>query len=145
MQKEISMYQKNQEEAMYVNQNPKKSILVVDDDDNIINVFKRFFKLRNLNVSSYFANNVDKAIKILETHHIDMILTDLKMKPMDGVDLINFIKKHNNYNIDMKKNVFIMTGFPEKDRLKEICQKDVAEIIQKPFQLSKIEKLIMEK
>src|SRR4030067_3071418 len=70
-----------------------KSILLVEDQQNVLTVLA--MELRNC--SNKFcvltAENGDRALKVLESAYVDLVVTDLKMAVMDGFDLIAHMKR----------------------------------------------------
>ena len=77
-----------------MNSDPKKQcILFVDDEPNILQGLKRLLRNRRTEWKMLFSPSGAEALKILETEHVDIIITDLRMPEMDGVTLLNAVKK----------------------------------------------------
>ncbi len=72
-------------------QNPK--ILIVDDEENILNVLKRLFRRENYQI--FTAKSGEEGLKILDEHEVDLIISDLKMPSMNGVEFLAKTKKRN--------------------------------------------------
>ena len=80
-------------------------ILVVDDSEDMLEVLRR-----NLNLKGYktfTVTNVGDAIKMLESTPVDLVITDLKMPGVGGIELIKHIRA-NYKNIE----VLVITGYP---------------------------------
>ena len=68
-----------------------KSILVVDDEPQILSALKR--ALRNQNYSVLFANDGDEALEILNQHEVNLILSDYMMPGISGTELLTQAEK----------------------------------------------------
>ena len=79
------------------------SILIVDDDIAIKESVEEYLKILNYDVAS--ALNADKALEILTSFKADIVLTDIMMQGMDGLELTRRIKE--SYDAD----VMVMTGY----------------------------------
>ena len=69
----------------------KKKILVVDDECNFRNVMAHILKGEGYKVS--LAEDGIAALKALETEIFDVLITDIRMPNMDGIELFNNVKK----------------------------------------------------
>ena len=74
------------------------------------------------------ASNGQEAIKLMEKEDFDLIITDIKMPVMDGMDLIEYTKKH----ISKKIKFIILSGFYEFEYAKKAIQYEVADYVLKP-------------
>ena len=72
-----------------------KVILVVEDNKDLLSFISRTLSIY-YNIKT--ANNGDEALKVLETEHIDIIISDLMMPIMDGKELCISIKNNLNYS-----------------------------------------------
>jgi CheY-like chemotaxis protein len=66
------------------------TILVVDDEPIVIKSCKRILKAEGYNVNS--ATSGQDAINILQEKDYDLVITDLKMPEVDGIDLIKWLR-----------------------------------------------------
>lgn len=74
----------------------KLNVLVVDDDFINLKLMETMLK-KNENVANiYEAKNGVEAIDILKKEHIDLILLDIIMPVMDGIEMLKIIKSDNN-------------------------------------------------
>ena len=67
----------------------KKSVLFVDDELNVIQGLKRMLRVLRNEWDMYFAGGGEEALDILLKHHIDVIVSDMRMPGMNGVELLN--------------------------------------------------------
>ena len=72
------------------------NILVVEDDKNLKKLMSTNLKRNNYNV--FEATNGEKALEILDTNYIDLIISDIMMPVMDGYELIRDLR-YSKYNI----------------------------------------------
>lgn len=70
-----------------------KSVLLVDDQQIFLAALVTQLMDRSNNFSILTAGNGEEALRILESHGVGLVVTDLKMPVMDGFDLISRIKK----------------------------------------------------
>lgn len=66
------------------------TILIVDDEDEIRKMMSRHFRLIGYTIES--AENGVKALEILKSKHVDVVISDIKMPEMDGVELLRNIR-----------------------------------------------------
>jgi len=111
------------------------SILVVDDELLIRDLLYDFFNNQGWDIS--IAENGEKALEILNHKNIDLVLTDLKMPNMDGLDLTNHLKETHP-----EMPVIIMTGYPSVDSAVLALRQKVADYIIKPFNINQLYKTI---
>lgn len=74
----------------------KKRILIVDDEERIRKVYKRF--LYAVSISLYDvtdAADAEEATEILVRHDFDLVILDLRMSGVDGAELFSIIKECN--------------------------------------------------
>lgn len=113
----------------------KPSILVVDDELLIRDLLYDFFTDQGWDIA--VAENSHKAIAILEDNQVDLVLTDIKMPEMDGMELTQYIKERHP-----ELPVVIMTGYPSVDTAVSALRIKVADYIIKPFNINQLYKII---
>ncbi|OQX52363.1 MAG: hypothetical protein B5M53_08770 [Candidatus Cloacimonas sp. 4484_209] len=80
------------------------SILIVDDDKYIRDMFSQIIKLRGY--TAYTAENGKKALEILSKNRVNIVLADMKMPEMDGMQLLKEVKKKYP-----ELDVIVITGY----------------------------------
>jgi DNA-binding NtrC family response regulator len=118
-------------------------ILVVDDDQNITNLLVRMIEKEGYrNVLA--ADSGKKALSLIHDNDVSIILTDVRMPSMTGIELLERIKEINDTII-----VIIITAFGSIDLAVECIKKGANDFITKPFSsdivLLAIEKAIKER
>jgi DNA-binding NtrC family response regulator len=106
-------------------------ILVVDDELLIRDLLYDFFSSRNYEI--ILAESGTKALDVLGAEDVDLILTDLKMPDMDGLEMIKKAGAVKN-----GPPVIIMTGFPSIESAIEALRLKVADYIIKPFNINRL-------
>ena len=106
---------------------PKKEhILVVDDSVNTLEVLQR--NLMSAGYHVFTASGVAEAIEILNGTPLDLVITDLKMPKVSGLDLVRHIRE-NFRNTE----VMMITGYPSVEGAVEAIKTGAEEFLPKPF------------
>ncbi len=105
-------------------------ILIVDDDTAIRESMQEFIEMADYDVIT--AMSAENAIKILKDNEIDVVITDIMMGGMSGLELTGHIKK--NYNSD----VIVMTGFSEDYSYEEAVNKGANDFVFKPIRYEEL-------
>ncbi len=71
----------------------RERILIVDDEENLVALFKRILQKEGYEVQC--ASSGEEALEKLETEWFDLVITDLKMPGMDGLELLSKAKAVN--------------------------------------------------
>jgi len=109
----------------------KKHILIVDDELSICEVIGQYLKKNDYAVS--MASSGEEAIQLLTTNTIDLVITDIKMPGISGVDLLKHIKENHQ-----TLPVLMTTGFPTLDTAIEALKLGAYDYMTKPFHLEEI-------
>lgn len=103
-----------------------ENILIVDDDIHILELLQRH--LQTLNYHTYKAVSVKEAIAILQDESIDLLITDLQMPGVDGLQLIKYASEHFP---DVPR--LVVTGYPSVDGALEVMKSGAIDYLTKPF------------
>ena len=106
--------------------NEKKRILVVDDSQDILELIRRVLSSKGYQVIT--GSSVVNAITILEQMKIDLVITDLKMPNINGIELVRHVKE--NYK---NTGILVITGFPSIKGAVETVKLGVDEYMLKSF------------
>jgi len=82
----------------------EKKLLLVDDDESYLNIVKKI--LTKMEYAAEVAASSKEALKILEKEKYSLIITDLDMPDLDGVELCKQIKEN-----DSKSIVYALSGY----------------------------------
>lgn len=104
----------------------KENILIVDDDVNILELLQRH--LQSMEYHTYKAVSVKEAILILKDSFIHLLITDIQMPEVDGLQLLKFANEHYP---DMPK--LVVTGYPSVSGTLEVIKSGATDYLTKPF------------
>jgi len=103
-----------------------KTILIVDDEAIIRDLCARALK----DYQVLEAKNGEEALKFFERGGIDVILTDIMMPKLNGIELLKRVKE-----LDPTLVVIVMTGYAEKEVILNALKEDADDFIPKPLNL----------
>lgn len=107
-------------------------ILVVDDEQHMCDVCGR--TLRRAGYAVTTTSDPKVAVDLLHGDQaFDLLLTDIKMPTMSGLDLAHVAKER-----DPAIAIIIMTGFASMENLHQSVQRGVADFLSKPFELDQL-------
>lgn len=104
----------------------KKQILVVDDEANLRRVLSA--QLSRDGYEVYTAEDGEEALAFLKDHHIDLVITDLRMPKVDGMDLLRAA-----FRDDPNRPVVMLTAHGTVDNAVEALKTGAFDYITKPF------------
>jgi len=104
----------------------KVSILIVDDEESVRDSLFNWFIEDGFRVEC--AENAKKALTILESDQFDIILADIKMPGMDGLEMLRRIK-----SIKSDAIVIVMTAFATVDTAVKALKDGAYDYVTKPF------------
>ncbi len=115
------------------------NILMIDDNVNLIEMVKEYFK-DNENINIKFSSNdgedgIEKMLKY--QNEIDLVILDLIMPNKDGIYVLNEMKKRG-----LKNKVIVATSYNAAEVIREVSEFGVSYYILKPFDLNDLEKRI---
>lgn len=113
----------------------KISILIVDDEESVRDSLTNWFTEDGYAVKS--AEHAKQALAMLESDPFDIILTDLKMPGMDGLEMLRRIKTLNKDAI-----VIVMTAFATVDTAVKALKEGAFDYVTKPFDPDDLSHLI---
>ena len=113
----------------------KIHIMVVDDEEIARNNLEYILRKEGYAVSA--ASNGLEAIDILKKQHVDLILTDLKMDKMDGMQLLESSKK-----ISPHTEIVMITGFATVTSAVDALKKGAFHYLPKPVNLDELRQTV---
>lgn len=122
-------------ELLYKDILSKSKILLLEDEENLRKSFKKVLSLWAKEVFEA-ANGVD-GILMYEKHFPDIIITDIKMPKLSGLEFIEIIRKMNS-NIP----IIVTSAFTDKDFLLQSIKLSILEYLVKPIQEKNLEKIL---
>ena len=107
------------------------NILIVDDSRTIRAVLKKTLKLTQLDIGEVFeAGNGREALDCLRNSWVDLVLSDLNMPVMSGMELV---KEMSEDDLLHEIPVVVISTEGSATRIEELKQRGIREYIRKPF------------
>jgi DNA-binding NtrC family response regulator len=113
----------------------KLRILVLDDEPIVCKRLQPALEKLGFEVDT-FTQSVE-AMHQIQQQAYDIVITDLKMKEIDGMRFLEETKKRHP-----QTEVIVITGFATMETAKQSFQKGVFDFIAKPFKLSEIQEVV---
>ncbi len=108
----------------------KGRLLIIDDDRVFCDMLRSHFS------EEYAAtgfSDPEEAARYVREHHVDVVLTDLSMPKMDGLEILRIVKTESP-----ETDVIVMTAFAKVDTAVEAMKKGAYDYIVKPFFLDEL-------
>ena len=109
-----------------------QTILSVDDEPHMLKLLERIITDKTPFEITTTSNSLEVPT-LLETNSYDLILTDLKMPGLDGMDILKLIKEQDRF-----EEVILITAFGTLESASEALSLGVFDYITKPFRKSRI-------
>jgi len=110
-----------------------KRVLIVDDNEYVIYFMSRFLEEEGYGVM--IARNGWAALDYIKKNSFEVILLDVRMPVMDGIDTLEKIRMMNIPSV-----VIIVTGDRDESKLNRITMHGVFDIIYKPYSIDDLRK-----
>ena len=118
-----------------MDQNKKKiqsiSVLLVDDEKGYLNVLSNRLLKRSIHATKAFSGT--QAIQILRKHDFDVVVLDLKMEDMDGIEVLKIMKK-----MVPDLPVIILSGHGSQTAAQEGMSSGAFDYLSKPCELQEL-------
>ena len=111
--------------------NSKLSILVVDDDEIIRMVLRKSLEKEGYHVST--ANSAEEALNTLQRSFFHVVITDIMMGEMNGVELLLQIKEMNSL-----MQIYVMTSHGTLPHVIQCMQGGAYDFFEKPLKIEDI-------
>ena len=111
------------------------TVLVVDDDESLQNLFKLF--LKKIGFSRVVVGTVKEAIAVLEKQKFDLVFLDLKLPDGPADDVYDFVKREQP-----DCPIVIITGYPDSEMLDRILAKGPITVLKKPLKTEQLQQTV---
>lgn len=105
-------------------------ILIVDDDIDVGNTLLKLVLAAGYN--GVKAEDGEQALEILKNREVDLVVTDIELPDIQGLELTNLIKKEHG------ADVIVMTGFGEQYTYEDAIEQGASDFIIKPIKFSEL-------
>jgi len=113
----------------------KARILVIDDDREVANVLVSYLTRMGYEASAAYLGA--EGIERFESGDFQMVITDMKMPDMDGMEVLSTVK-----SIDKNAVVLVITGYATIDSAVEAIKAGAYDFISKPVDLKALEVIV---
>ena len=110
----------------------RQSILAVDDEVHMLRLLERILRERTSHEVVCTANSLE-APRLLEDREFDLVIVDLKMPGMDGLDILRWLRDRRR-----REEVIIITAFGSMESTLKALELGVFDYITKPFKKEQI-------
>ncbi len=110
----------------------KKNVLIVDDEQDILEVMTEM--IRSLGLVPYCASKADEAIDEFNSRKFDLVITDLIMPDMSGIELAKSISRKRK-----STPIIITAGVDLKETGLDISRYGINDFVKKPFKIDEVE------
>jgi two-component system response regulator (stage 0 sporulation protein F) len=110
-------------------------ILIVDDEIWVRELLEEFLTLQGYQVT--LAPNGEEALKKFNQDRPDIVLLDIKMPGISGLEVLGRIKRLNK-----KIGVIMLSAFGDFDTIQKALEMGADHFIEKPFDLNRISKIL---
>ncbi|MDU6262966.1 MAG: response regulator [Anaerocolumna aminovalerica] len=116
-----------------------KRLLIVEDEKLIRQGINVMVKRSDVNIEEILeCKNGEEAYKILNDVKVDVMITDVRMPKMDGIELVKKIQ-----NLEDKPQIIVVSGYDEFNYAVEALRQGVREYILKPIEREKINAILV--
>ena len=112
------------------------SVMILDDEPIVCERLRSTLEKLNLDLETFTDPN--EALKRFSEKKVDVLITDLKMKEIDGIEILKLVKK-----VSPETKVIIITGFATVEKAKEALKIGAYDFTAKPFRLSQLRDLVV--
>lgn len=107
-------------------------ILLVDDDELVLKTLQML--VNSFGYSCMMARDGLEAIEVMTHHGCDLVLSDVIMPNMDGLELLSYVREHFP-----EVDVIIATGYSESASYAEVIKAGAIDFIKKPIESAELE------
>ncbi len=111
-------------------------LLIVDDESDIREFAKSFFKKRGIEVLT--ASGGREALDLIVQNKPQLVLLDVRMEEMTGIEVLRELRK-----TDKQTKVIMVTGVEEEGVIQEANALGVISYVHKPLILEELEKIVL--
>ncbi|MDA3969735.1 MAG: response regulator [Desulfobulbaceae bacterium] len=104
----------------------KERVLVVDDDIGVLNIITR--QLTGFGLQADQAENGREALALLQKKHYGLVITDMVMPEMDGMELLLYVRSHYP-----QVDVLVVSGYSAIYKFTDLVSAGATDFIAKPF------------
>lgn len=114
----------------------EKTVLFVDDDPPVLSSLRRL--LRHEPWHLLFANRAQDGLDLLQSHQVDLIVSDMRMPEMNGAEFLSKVKDLYPHTVRV-----ILTGYADRDVVASMLQNECAhQMVMKPWEPTELRSIL---
>jgi two-component system response regulator (stage 0 sporulation protein F) len=113
-------------------------LLIVDDEVDVREFAKSFFKRRKIDVS--VAASGEEALAMLDKEKPNLVILDIRLGGMDGIDVLKMMRQKQD-----DTEVIMVTGVDEKEAVEKAKELGAVDYIHKPLILDELERVVLKR
>jgi CheY-like chemotaxis protein len=117
---------------------PKK-VLIVDDEEILTWIISKTLSKDRKKYEVMVANDGNRATEIMANTSVDLVITDIRMPGISGLDLLEHIREHYP-----QTKVIIMTAYGNPEVQREATDRGCLHYLEKPFKIEELRNLILD-
>lgn len=115
-----------------------KRLLIVDDEESLtFSLYQTFINVP-IECEVLTASNGDDALAKIEEKRFDLVITDIAMPGVNGLDLLSMIKAR-----DSETKVIVITAYGSDENKEQALRRGADNYLEKPFDLYEIKDLVL--
>jgi DNA-binding NtrC family response regulator len=115
-----------------------RRLLIVDDEETLTFSLYQSFILAKQNYEVVTASSGEEALEKIKEKPFDLVISDISMPGMSGLDLLSFIRQINPHT-----KVIIMTAYGSDEKREEAFDKGAVGYIEKPFEIREVKQMVL--
>jgi len=115
---------------------PSFRILIIDDEKIVCDRLSMELERSGFEVEAYTESG--QALQRISAQHFDLVITDIKMRGPNGIEVMNFVKENHP-----STRVIVITGFATVETAREALKGGAVDFIPKPFKMSQLRELVL--
>jgi DNA-binding NtrC family response regulator len=115
---------------------PRFRVLIIDDEKIVCDRLSMELERAGLEVEAFTESN--EALDRISSQHFDLVITDVKMRGPNGIEVMNFVKENHPTT-----KVIVITGFATVETARDALEGGAVEFIPKPFKMSQLRELVL--
>lgn len=118
-----------------MNNNSQKTILVIDDEEDIRSLLENFFS--GLGYKTLTAADLNQTVFILNRESPDIVFLDIVLPGVNGIEILKLLKK-----LDNKMIVVMMSGYATEAKAKSALELGAFDYLNKPFNMTHVKGML---
>ncbi len=116
----------------------KQTVLLIDDQPTVLAIHTAILKSLKMNLKIISMTNPQEALEWMKNKQVDLLVTDYRMQPIDGVSFLNAIKHENCYP---HTSTIVVTVIKDKNILQDLLTAGATACLSKPVNPEELKKL----